>query len=320
MNGGLYVKNISKWIIGFIISAAVMFISLGYFAASQIMFFKLRDVEIIKRRETRAKRLDMDEYEKLPKDNVKISSKFDYDITASFIYPNQTNKWMILCHGVSENKLSSTKYVNLFNDLGYNCVVFDARRHGETGGIDSTYGFYEKFDLETVIDYLLANYGEDIEFGVHGESMGAATTLLYAGELSNKAKFYISDASFATFSDQLTHVYQTYSRFASPIVLQLTYVFLKLRSKYNLYDVSPIKVVDKIEQPILFIHSKRDSFIPYQSSQQLYEQKKGPKVQWYPTRGNHVESFNRNPKQYRETVASFIKEYAGWEVQNSQKQ
>lgn len=313
-------KNISKWVAGFVLSAFVMFISLGYFAASQIMFFKLRDVEIIKRRETRAKRLDMDEYNKLPKDTVKVRSKFDYDITASFIYPNETNKWMILCHGVSENKLSSTKYVNLFNSMGYNCVVFDARRHGESGGVDSTYGFYEKFDLESVIEYLLANYGEDIEFGVHGESMGAATTLLYAGELSNKAKFYISDASFANFRDQLTHIYKAYSRIASPVVLMLTYVFLKLRSKFNLYHVSPIKVVDKIDQPILFIHSKRDSFIPYQSSEQLYDKKKGPKAQWYPERGNHVESFNRNPKQYRETVAEFIETYAGWEVRNNHEQ
>lgn len=313
-------KNISKWIAGFILSTFVMFISLGYFAASQIMFFKLRDVESIKRRETRAKRLDMDEYNKLPKDTVKIRSKFNYNITASFIYPNKTNKWMIVCHGVSENKLSSTKYVNLFNGMGYNCVVFDARRHGESGGVDSTYGFYEKFDLESVIEHLLENYGEGIEFGVHGESMGAATTLLYAGELSNKAKFYISDASFANFRDQLTHIYKTYSRIASPFILMLTYVFLKLRSKFSLYHVSPIKVVDKIDQPILFIHSKRDSFIPYQASEQLYDKKKGPKVQWYPERGNHVESFNRNPKQYRETVTEFIETYVGWEVRNNREQ
>ena len=150
--------------------------------------------------------------------------------------------------------------------------------------------------------------------------MGAATTLLYAGELSNKAKFYISDASFAKFSDQLAHIYSSYSRVASPVVLFFTYVFLKVRSKFSLYHVSPVKVVDKIEQPVLFIHSKRDSFIPYESTVELYKKKRGPKEQWYPARGNHVESYNRNPKQYRQTVAEFIERYAGWEVQNNQKQ
>lgn len=313
-------NNFIKWLGALFVSAAVLFISLGYFASSQIMFFKLRDVEIVKRRETRAKRMNLEEYDKLPKDIVNVRSKFSYNISATFIYPNDTNKWIVICHGVSENKLSSTKYVNLFTGLGFNCVVYDARRHGDSGGVDSTYGFYEKFDLEAVIDYLLDNYGADIEFGVHGESMGAATTLLYAGELSNKAKFYISDASFAKFSDQLAHIYSSYSRVASPVVLFFTYVFLKVRSKFSLYHVSPVKVVDKIEQPVLFIHSKRDSFIPYESTVELYKKKRGPKEQWYPARGNHVESYNRNPKQYRQTVAEFIERYAGWEVQNNQKQ
>lgn len=313
-------KNLSKWLAALFTSAAVLFISLGYFASSQIMFFKLRDIEIIKRRETRAKRMNMDDYNKLRKDVVNVPSRFGYDISTSYIYPNETNKWIIICHGVSENKLSSTKYVNLFTSMGFNCVVYDARRHGSSGGVDSTYGFYEKFDLESVIEYLLSSYGDDIEFGVHGESMGAATALLYAGELSNKAKFYISDASFAKFSDQLTHIYSSYSKVATPLVMLFTYVFLKVRSKFSLYHVSPVKVVDKIQQPVLFIHSKKDTFIPYESSMQLYDKKKGPKEQWYPARGNHVESYNRNPKQYRQTVGDFIERYAGWEVRNNREQ
>src|SRR5699024_12441800 len=88
--------------------------------------------------------------------------------------PNDTNKVVVVCHGVTENKVSSIKYLNMFVELGYNCVIYDARRHGNTGGIHSTYGFYEKYDLETVVDYLHEHYGEDIEFGIHGESMGAA--------------------------------------------------------------------------------------------------------------------------------------------------
>src|SRR5699024_11507979 len=152
-------KSFFKWLAALFMSAAVMFISLGYFASSQIMFFKLRDVEIIKRRETRAKRMNMEEYELLPNDIVIAPSRCGYDISASFIYPNETNKWIVICHGVSENKLSSTKYVNLFKDMGFTCVVYDARRHGDSGGVDSTYGFYEKFEVVTVIDFLLEIFG-----------------------------------------------------------------------------------------------------------------------------------------------------------------
>ncbi|MHC0552367.1 alpha/beta hydrolase [Salinicoccus sp. CNSTN-B1] len=305
-------RSFLRWGAGLSGSLLVLLISLGYYASNQILFFKLRDVEIIKRRETRAKRLDMDEFKKLPQDDVLISSKFDYSINAVFTHPNETNKWMVLCHGVTENKISSIKYLNMFTEMGYNCVIYDARRHGNTGGLHSTYGFYEKYDLETVIQYLFDHYGPDIQVGVHGESMGAATMLLYAGELSNRAEFYISDASFSTFGDELTHIFSQYTKIGSPLVLIFTNIFFRLRSRFSLFKVSPYRVVDNIRQPILFIHSKPDKFIPYTHTKELYKRKKPPKAAWYPERGGHVESFNRNPEKYRQVIASFIANHVGW--------
>lgn len=284
------------------------------------MFFKLREIDIIIRRETRGKRMNLDALQNMPHEVHMIPSKFGYDIHATFYRPHETKHWMILLHGVSENSLSSSKYVHMFTDMGFNCVVYDARRHGKTGGVDSTYGYYEKFDLESVINALKTQHGSDIRLGIHGESMGAATMLLYAGELSNQAEFYISDASFARFSDQLVTVYQSISKKAARPVLFFTYIVLKLRSRYSIYELSPIKIIDQIEAPILFIHSKKDKFIPYQSSVALYKKKKGAKQAWYPERGDHVESFNRNQKKYRSTVHEFIEQYAGWEVRNNREQ
>lgn len=312
-------KKLAIWIWTGMLSIITILVSLGYYASTQTLFFKLRDVEVIKRRETRAKRINLEEFKKLPQDDKLIPSRFNYSINAVFVYPNDTNKWVILCHGVTENKISSIKYLNMFVNMGYNCVIYDARRHGESGGIHSTYGFYEKYDLETVIEHLHENYGDDIEFGIHGESMGAATMLLYAGELSNKAKFYISDASFSTFADQLTFIFGQYSRLASPLVLIITNLFFRFRSQFSLYKVSPIRIIDKIEQPILFIHSQNDKFIPYQHTVELYEKKKGLKISWYPGRGGHVESFNRNQGAYEDKVAYFIRNYVGWNVDNSRE-
>ena len=239
-------KSMIKWLIAAMSSLIVFLVSLGYYASSQILFFKLRDVEVIKRRETRAKRLNMEEFQQLKQDDVLIPSRFDYSINAIFVHPNETDKWIVLCHGVTENKISSIKYLNMFVEMGYNAVIYDARRHGNTGGAHSTYGFYEKYDLETVVDYLFEHYGSDIEIGIHGESMGAATMLLYAGELSNRAKFYISDASFSTFGDELTNIFSQYTKIGSPVVLFFTNIFFRIRSRFSLFKVSPIRGIDKI--------------------------------------------------------------------------
>lgn len=301
-----------NWILTAIISLAVLFLSLAYYASSRTLHFKLMDDDKIKKREIRRKRLDVEQFDALPKEEKDIPSLFGYNINTIFVYPNDTNKWIILCHGLAENKISQVKYMNMFLDMGYNCVIYDARRHGNSGGKDSTYGYFEKYDLETVIEDLLKHYGEDIEFGVHGESMGAATMLLYAGELSNKAAFYISNASFAKFTNQLARIYSRYSEIATPFVLPVTNLFFRLRGKFSIYKVSPLKVIDRIEQPVLFIHSVHDNYIPYEESKLLADKKKTPKEEWYPTRGGHVESFNRNQKLYQEVIASFIEKHAGW--------
>lgn len=287
-------------------------VGLSYYVVQQVLFFKLRDVEIIIRRETRAKRMDIEAFKQLPQDVVEIDSKFGYKLNTIFIRPNETHKWIVICHGVTENKLSMVKYVNMFVEMGYNCVIFDARRHGDSGGINSTYGFYEKFDLEAVINYLLDEYSKDIEVGVHGESMGAATMLLYAGELSNRAKFYISNASFSTFEGQLMNIFNQKSRLLAPIVLRVSNILFKIRSQFSIYNVDPQSVIHKIEQPILFIHSKPDKFISVEQTESLYESKVGPKDAWYPERGGHVESFNRNPSTYKKKVKEFLSEYVGW--------
>ncbi|HJE20187.1 MAG TPA: alpha/beta hydrolase [Aliicoccus persicus] len=307
-------RKIAYFLSGLISLMFIGIVGLSYYVTQQVLFFKLRDVEVIIRRETRAKRMDINAFKKLPQEVVDIDSKFGYKLNTIFITPNETNKWVVICHGVTENKISMVKYVNLFTDMGYNCVIFDARRHGDSGGLTSTYGYYEKFDLESVIDYLIDDFsaGQDIEVGVHGESMGAATMLLYAGELSNRAKFYISNASFSTFEQQLLSIFNQKSKLLAPIVLKVANVFFHFRSKFSVDAVNPEAVIHKIEQPILFIHSKPDKFISVDQTKRLYELKRGPKASWYPERGGHVESYNRNPKTYKKKIEEFLTTYAGW--------
>lgn len=79
--------------------------------------------------------------------------------------------------------------MNLFIKKGWNVLIYDHRRHGESGGKTTSYGHYEKFDLQTVVNWLKNEVGESLILGIHGESMGAVTTLLYGGMVEDGADF-----------------------------------------------------------------------------------------------------------------------------------
>ncbi|WP_409251264.1 alpha/beta hydrolase [Bacillus sp. SCS-153A] len=297
-----------KWLpaVGGALAAAA---GLGVYLTNQFMYLKKKDEQVILHREISAGRLKLEEYHALPKEEVNIPSPFGYNIKAVFVHPNPGNKYMIFCHGVTENKLNSLKYMNLFLKKGFNAVVYDHRRHGESGGKTSSYGFFEKQDLKAVVDELIERQGDDVFFGIHGESMGAATMLLYAGSVEDRADFYIADCPYSDFGEQL--LYRVTKEVKLPVgkvLLPLADLFLKLREGYQLRDISPRSVIENIEKPVLFIHSIPDDYIQASMTQELFDKKTGRKKLFLAVNGLHAQSYNENKEEYEKAIDEFLKE------------
>lgn len=282
---------------------------LGFVATNRLMYIKRKEPDFILNREISEKRLDEAWYEAIKKEEIWIPSKNGYQLKSIFIQPHETKNYVIICHGVTENKTNSLRFVRMFERLGFNSVIYDHRRHGDSGGKTTSFGFYEKLDLESVVDALRERVGEGGLIGIHGESMGAATTLLYAGSVRDDADFYISDCAFSDFEKQVHHVMMQSIPIRSMLTVRLANVFMKLRDGYTFRLVSPIDVVDKIEKPVLFIHSRPDDFIVPEMAQELYDKKVGPKELKYFDKGAHAKSFNENPEEYELTVQDFLVKY-----------
>lgn len=288
-------------------------LSIGFFAVNYLLNFKLRDVGIIRRREIKGNRLSPQTFNTLPITPFKIDSKHGYKLSGIELKAYEHNRFIICLHGVTENKISSNKYMMLFHSLGYNVVLFDHRRHGSSGGEHSSYGYYEKDDLNTVIDFLYHKY-DNIYLGLHGESMGAATALLYQGSLNGKAQFLISDCAFSSLDQQIIYLVKEkiYSKLKvfTPILIYFINKALQIRTTYSLYQISPKQSVRQINIPILFIHTKNDTFIPYQHTQSLYNNNKSDaKMLWLPTKGDHATSYNIHSKSYKNKVIEFFNQY-----------
>lgn len=293
----------------FIVSFLLAFVTVGVYFSNRIMYMKKKDDDFILDREKSAGRLDSNVFERLPKREILIPSHFGYNLKALVVEPHNTNKYMIFCHGVTENKMNSIKYMNLFLERGFNGLIYDHRRHGESGGKTTSYGYYEKFDLKTIVDWLKLDRGSDLQLGIHGESMGAATMLLYAGIIEDGADFYIADCPYSDFKEQLAYRLKTEMKLPPKLLLPVADLFIKMRQRYSLKDVAPISVIENIEKPILFIHSKKDDFILPTMTEALYEQKQGPKKLFIAENGVHAQSLNENKEDYEKVVDEFLEEY-----------
>lgn len=273
------------------------------------MYMKKKDEHFIINRETEAGRFDPISYENLEKQEITIPSPFGYDLKAILVEPFKTNKYIIISHGVTENKTSSVKYLNMFLERGFNGIIYDHRRHGESGGKTTSFGFYEKYDLKQIVDWLRKEKGEDILLGMHGESMGAATMILYAGGIEDVADFYIADCPFSDFKEQVDYLVKHEIKLPGKIFIPIADIFLRARARYSIKDVSPISVIDKIKSPMLFIHSEKDDFILPQMTQKLFDKKNGPKKLFYATEGFHAQSYNENKEIYEQVIDDFLKEF-----------
>ncbi|WP_285766301.1 alpha/beta hydrolase [Peribacillus sp. SI8-4] len=282
-------------------------IGVGLYFSNRIMYMKKKEDAFIQNREILAKRLVREDFDNLPKTEFWVSSPSGYPLKCLFVEPHQTNKWMVISHGVTENKVNSIKYMNIFLKRGYNAIIYDHRRHGDSGGKTSSYGHYEKLDLKAVIDELKRLKGPDLTIGIHGESMGAATLLLYAGMLEDGADFYISDCPFSNFEDQIQHQLKSEIPLPSWTVFPLGRLFIKLRDGYWTNEVSPIKYMKNIHSPVLFIHSEKDTFIPVSMTMDLYAAKEGPKQLYIAKKGAHAQSYNENPQEYEAQIDQFLK-------------
>lgn len=289
----------------FTASAAIF----GFIFTNRLMYLKKKDDAFILDREITAKRFDEVWFNTVRKTEKWIDSPNGYPIKAIFLEPLETNNFVVICHGVTENKINSVRYARLFERLGFNSVVYDHRRHGDSGGKTTSFGHYEKMDLQAVVSAVHDYAGDDAIIGIHGESMGAATTILYAGTVEDHAHFYISDCAFSDFTDQLLYLMKKETPLRTRYAIKLADVFLRVRDGYSMRLVSPREAVKHIEKPVLFIHSLPDDFILPEMTKELYELKNGPKQLKLFENGPHAQSFNQNPEEYELTVADFLYTY-----------
>ena len=243
-------------------------------------------------------------YDKLKKTNYVVKGFENYELHVQLLEnPEQSTKYMILSHGYTDNRIGDLKYAKMYIDFGFNCIIYDLRGHGENLKTITTYGIREGKDLKCIIDDTRKRY-KDVSFlGLHGESLGAATTITSL-KYKPEVDFVVADCGFSDIENVLLNLYKNHH--IPTGLYSLADKMCKLRYHVSLSAARPIDSLDENTVPILFMHGADDTFIPPKNTEDMAARTKGYRELHMVPKAEHALSIITDQKQYRAYVKEFL--------------
>lgn len=296
----------------------------SYYLSKKVLHPKRVCLEKSMHIENKAGRINKDEYNKLIKEDLNIKSTNGYDLDTTIIYREGINreniikdkeKVIIFVHGYEYNKIGSLKYFEIFRSRDFNIVMYDHRNSGNSGGNSTTMGYIEKHDLKTVINEVKSLFGQNAIIGLHGESMGASTSLLTL-EIEDNINFIIADCGYSNLKEELSyHIKKQYKVPSFPFI-NISSIFNKLLVGYKYEDILPIESIKKygLKVPILFIHGDSDNFTPCKMSEDMYKARKESvdknvcTMIYIGKNSDHTETYWNNKKECDAVIGRFLEE------------
>jgi uncharacterized protein len=226
--------------------------------------------------------------------------------------PHPNGDWVLLYHGVSDNRTGNLGHAEFLLRHGYSVVMMDSRAHGQSGGLMATYGWLERNDTRAIVDGLYA--GELVQhLYALGVSMGAAIALQSAA-VEPRIEAVAAEDPFASLRE-VSYDYaglelnpllgKTFFRLASITALGAA----RKDGGFDPDEISPEKAVTVRAFPVLLVCGTEDHRIPCRHAEAIYQAAIGPKDLWIVDGAGHASALGRAPEQYEKRVIEFFEKY-----------
>lgn len=246
-------------------------------------------------------------FEHLTSKVVNIRSYMGYNLKAHLYLQKNPNRFVVFCHGITNNYESMMKYAQVYIRNGYSIMLYDHRNHGYSDRNYSSLGVYEKKDAKCCIDYLMKKFNHPI-VGVHGESLGAATAMQLAA-IDHRLAFCVEDCGYSNAFDLMKYrALEDYNKLLS-FVTYTANLYIKIFFGFTFKDASVIHEINSIQCPVLFIHGEDDGYVPYYMVHELHEAFNGKKMLYTVPEARHAKSYVTNKTMYEGKIQTFLDQY-----------
>ncbi|MBQ8159932.1 MAG: alpha/beta hydrolase [Clostridia bacterium] len=247
---------------------------------------------------------DLSWYDPLEKTDYTVEGEDGYVLHVQYIQnPAPSDRYIIISHGYTDNRFGALKYGKMYLDLGFNLIVYDLRGHGLNEPTFCTYSARERKDLKCLIEDSRSRYPDAQKLGLHGESLGAATSVAVL-EFRPQVDFVVADCGFSDIAPVLKGGLR--GMHLPEWLVDVASICAKTQYGYSFSEMRPVESLRGNTVPMLLIHGAEDDFILPEHSRIMMEATEGTAEMYLVQGAGHAMSILTDPAQYAAHVASFL--------------
>lgn len=184
---------------------------------------------------------------------------------------------------------------------GYHVFAFDMRGRGESGGRRDHLGSLERFDLLAAIAYARGR-SDTRPLLLHGFGLGAALAIQSVAE-GEGVQAIIADSAFAGARTQLRRRHRHIPR---PLFALACWCARRVHHA-DVDRLAPIRVIDRVQPPIFFVHGDADATVPVADSLNLSAASLNrANALWVVPNVGHCTAYAADPRAYLRRCLDFI--------------
>jgi fermentation-respiration switch protein FrsA (DUF1100 family) len=219
-------------------------------------------------------------------ENVVFKSADGLELYGWYISTENSKLTILFCHGNGGNIGHRLDSINIFNNLGLNCFIFDYRGYGNSTGKPSEKGTY--MDAMAAHKWLTEEKKtppEDII--IFGRSLGGTIAAQLASKV--EARALVVESAFTSY----VGIGKEY------------YPYMPVRW-FARFDYKTIDYIRDVHCPLMLIYSRNDGVVPYKFGLELYEAANEPK-EFIEIFGGHNDCFIVSGEIYTEVWEKWLK-------------
>lgn len=218
---------------------------------------------------------------------VSLSTPDGVTLAGWFVPAEGAKRTVLFCHGNAGNISHRLDTLQMFHELGLNCLIVDYRGYGDSTGRPTETG--TKIDMLAGFQWLIEEKGlRPEEIILFGRSLGGSIAAMIAKDVDPAG--LVLESTFTSFNDVGAYYYP----------------WLPVRL-FSRFDYNTLEAVRQVTCPVLVIHSPEDEIIPCKFGQQVFAAANEPK-QFADLKGTHNEGFYDNADLYKQIWRNWLEQ------------